>query len=617
MLQQNQPNRIFNLSLDFKDPLQNKLFSLVKGPLEHFLAFPRLNRTYADITTMKDDRSFPEKALERLNVSYDITETDRKRINFQKGPVLVVANHPFGGIEGIILATLLRSVRSDVKFIANYLLKYIPEMRDLLISVNPFNTVTSIRDNIRPVRECIQWLKKGGMLVVFPAGEVSHFNVQKGAITDPDWSTSIARISKITSTPVLPVFFRGTNSAAFHVAGMVHPLLRTAMLPNELFNKKHKKIQVRVGELIPVEKLNEFDGDDDVTRYLRLRTYLLELRNNHTRKENTSPLLPIIKTKNEKPIIPAQNPSRMADEISLLPADQLLIENGNLMVFYAKGHQIPCLLTEICRLREKTFRAVGEGTGKSLDRDRYDATYVHLFIWNRETREVVGAYRLGKTDELVNTQGLQGLYTSTLFHYKSGFLEHMGPALELGRSFVRPEYQKSYTPLLLLWKGIAQFLVAHPHYRTLFGPVSITREYQPLSKQLMVDYLTANRYQTDLAEFVQPKKPFRSKGMRKWDTDGIVRMLKDDSDDCSNLISCIEEDRKGIPILLKQYLKLGGRIVGFNVDPAFGYVLDGLIIVDLMQTDPKMRERYFGKEGALKFTTYHETMSNKLLAPCA
>ncbi len=617
MLQQNQSNRIFNLSLNFKDPVQNMLFSLMKSPIEHFLAFPRLNRVYSDIISMEDDRSFPEKALERLHVAYDLAEADRKRITISHGPVLIVANHPFGGIEGIILASILRSVRSDVKFMANYLLKYIPEMRDFFISVNPFNTNASIKENIKPIRECIQWLKQGGMLVVFPAGEVSHFNIQKGAITDPDWSTSVARISKITSVPVLPVFFRGTNSAAFHMAGMVHPFLRTAMLPNELFNKKHKKIQVRVGELIPVEKIQEFDRKDDLTRYLRLRTYLLELRNNRCKKKIPGPLLPIIKTKIAKPIILTQSPARMAEEVSLLPSDQILIENGNLMVIHAKYHQILCLLTEICRLREKTFRAVGEGTGKALDTDQYDMTYVHLFIWNKETRAVVGAYRLGKTDELIHKQGLHGLYTSTLFHYKPGFLERMGPALELGRSFVRPEYQKSYTPLLLLWKGIAQFLVMHPQYKTLFGPVSITREYQPLSKQLMVDYLTTNRYQSDLAEFVQPKKPFRSKGLRKWDIDGIVRMLKEDSDDCSDLISYIEDDRKGIPILLKQYLKLGGRIIGFNVDPAFGHVLDGLITVDLMQTDSKIRERYFGKEGALKFTEYHEAINKKLLVPCA
>ncbi len=617
MLQQNRSNRIFNLSLDFKDPLQNMLFSLVKSPIEHFLAFPRLNRAYSDITSMDDGRSFPEKTLERLNVSYDLAESDRKRITISHGPVLIVANHPFGGIEGIILASILRSIRSDVKFMANYLLKYIPEMRDSFISVNPFNTESSIKENIKPIRECIQWLKQGGMLVVFPAGEVSHFNMQKGAITDPDWSTSIARIGKITSVPVLPVFFRGTNSAAFHMAGMVHPLLRTAMLPNELFNKKHKKIQVKVGELIPVEKLNEFERDDDLTRYLRLRTYLLELKSNRTKKKINGSLLPIMRTKITEPIIPAQNPERMAGEIGLLPPEQILIENGNLMVIHTRCHQIPCLLTEICRLREKTFRAVGEGTGKALDRDQYDATYVHLFIWNKETHEVVGAYRLGKTDELTHKQGLQGLYTSTLFQYRSGFLERMGPALELGRSFIRPEYQKSYTPLLLLWKGIAQFLVMHPQYKTLFGPVSITREYQPLSKQLMVEYLTTNRYQSDLAELVQPKKPFRSKGLRKWDIDGIVRMLKEDSDNCSDLISYIEDDGKGIPVLLKQYLKLGGRIIGFNVDPAFGHVLDGLIMVDLMQTDLKIRERYFGKEGALKFTKYHETVQGKLLAPYA
>jgi putative hemolysin len=617
MTNQTQQNRLFNLNIEFKDPLQDKLFSMVKGPIEHFLAFPRMNRAYAEIAQMTDKRPFPEKVLERLNVSYDLADEDASRLMIPKGPVIVVANHPFGGIEGIILASLLRSVRCDVKFMANYLLNAIPEMREMLIPVNPFKGATSVRDNIRPIRESIQWVKSGGMLVVFPAGTVSYFDLQKGAVLDPAWSSSIVRLVRKTGAPVLPLFFQGTNSAVFHMVGMVHPALRTAMLPNELFNKNRKTIQVRVGELLPFEKLSAFERDEDMTAYLRLHTYILEHREGKGGNNGIAKLIHRAKQSADGEIMPPQNPDIMDEEIRRLSPSQTLMESNEFAVIQATTAQIPHLLLEIGRLREITFRAVGEGSGKAVDIDRFDHSYTHLFIWNREKKEVVGAYRIGRTDEILSQKGISGLYTSSLFHYRRGFFQQLGPALELGRSFVRPEYQKSYTPLLLLWKGIGKFIVENPQYKTLFGPVSITDEYQALSKHLMVGYLQRTRYRRDMADFVRPRKPLRPKPLRGWDIDAAVRLLRNDVEDLSELISCVETDRKGIPVLLRQYLKLGGKMAGFNVDPAFGNVLDGLIIVDLMKTDQRMLERYLGKEGCRQFLSYHEGLQRERHATCA
>jgi putative hemolysin len=441
--------------------------------------------------------------------------------------------------------------------------------------------------------------------------------MQKGTITDPAWSPSIARIIRKTGAPVLPVFFQGTNSAAFHMAGMVHPLLRTAMLPNELLSKKRRSIQVRVGDLIPFDKLKDLEQDTVMMEHLRMRTYILEHRAVRPAMRS-NPLFPSKKESDAREAILApQRPEILAQEVSRLLPSQTLVENGEHAVMQAAAEQIPHLLIEIGRLREITFRAVGEGTGKAVDLDRFDHTYVHLFIWNKTKHEVVGAYRLGLTDELVKKQGIRGIYTSTLFRYKPEFLKRLGPALELGRSFVRPEYQKSYAPLLLLWKGIGRFIVENPHYKIVFGPVSITDEYQALSRQLMVRFLKMTRYRADMAGYVRARKPLRTKPVKGWDIDAAVRSMKDDVEDISELISCIETDRKGIPVLLKQYLKLGGRIVGFNVDPAFGNVLDGLIMVDLTQTEPKMLERYLGKDGAPLFLAYHEARSRNPYATCA
>jgi len=589
---------------------------MVKGPIEHFLAFPRLNRAYADIARMSDSRPFTEKVMEKLNITYDLTEQDLSRLTIPSGPVIVVANHPFGGIEGIILASILRSLRCDVKFMANYLLNTIPEMRDMLIAVDPFKRESSVRENIKPIRECIEWVRNGGMLVVFPAGEVSHFDIQKGTVTDPAWSPSIARVILKTGAPVLPVFFQGTNSAAFHMAGMVHPILRTAMLPNELLNKGRKNIQVRVGDIIPFDKLSNLEQDTLIIEYLRFRTYLLEHRQTIQAKRSVT-MFPLRKMRTaDECIMTPQNMDVLAKEIRSLPPSQTLVESGDNIVIQATGDQVPHVLLEIGRLREITFRAVGEGTGKALDLDRFDHTYVHLFIWNKMKNEVVGAYRLGRTDELTKQHGVRGIYTSTLFRYKKDFLEHLGPALELGRSFIRPEYQKSYGPLLLLWKGIGRFIVENPYYKTLFGPVSITNEYQAMSRQLMVGFLKKTRYRPDMAEFVRARRPLRSKPSKIWDIDAAVRSMGDDIDAISEAVSSIETDRKGIPILLKQYIKLGGQIAGFNVDPAFGNVLDGLIMVDLTKTEPKMLERYLGKDGAQNFLAYHRTGTSRY-ATCA
>jgi putative hemolysin len=616
-MNQSQPDRIFSLNVAFKNPLQNKLFSLMKGPIEHVLDFPRMNRFYAEVSRMNDGRSFPDKVLDLLGVSYNISETGLSRDRIPKGPVIVVANHPFGGVETVILASILRSMRCDVKFMANYLLSAIPEIRELLITVNPFLGKTSVRDNIRPIREAIQWVRDGGMLVVFPAGAVSHFDARTGTISDPAWSPSIARIIRKTGASVLPTYFQGTNSAAFHMAGMVHPLLRTAMLPKEFFNKDHKEIQVRVGELVPAAKLLTFERNYDMTAYLRLRTYILAHRGNKSEAPGIGAFIRKAKQESYGAIMPPQNPDVLAEEISRLPSSQTLVESNEHAVIQATSDQIPHLLLEIGRLREITFRAVGEGTGKAVDIDRFDHTYNHIFLWNRDRKEVVGAYRLGRTDEIIRRQGVPGLYTSTLFRYKPDYFEQLGPALEMGRSFIRPEYQKSFTPLLLLWKGIGRFVVENPQYKTLFGPVSISDEYQELSRQFLVSYLKMTKYRSDMAVFVKPRKPLHAKPLKGWDTDGAIRLMKNDMENMSELISSVEPDRKGVPILLKQYLKLGGEIAGFNVDTAFGNVIDGLIIVDLTKTEPRMLDRYLGKDGARMFLAHHEAMDQDRLVACA
>ena len=298
----------------------------------------------------------------------------------------------------------------------------------------------------------------------------------------------------------------------------------------------------------------------------------------------------------------ARTGGELAEEVQALPSYQHLVDGDDLQVYYARAGQIPNLLREIGRLRELTFREAGEGTGQERDLDLYDAYYRHLFIWNRKTQEVVGGYRLGLADQIVAKYGKQGLYSHSLFRYRRALLEHLNPAIELGRSFVRLEYQRSFSPLLLLWKGVGKFILQRPRYRILFGPVSISGDYQTLSQQMMVSFLEANRYLPGLAHQIRPRRPFR-RGSDIWLREEIADLREIDL--VSELVSQIEPDRKGVPVLLKQYLKMGGHLLGFNVDPKFNNTLDGLIMVDLRQTPEKLLQRYMGEKGAREFLAHH------------
>ena len=596
---------LIELKSPFRDPLRQAVFSVVSGPLERMLAIDQINQIYMEVGKRTDDRHFADKVLEVMNVSYQVAGQDLQRIP-KSGPLVVVANHPFGGIEGIILCALLRQVRTDVKLMANFLLGRMPDFRDSLILVDPFGGANAAKTNIKPLKESLQWLRQGHVLGVFPAGEVSHIDLRRGGVVDPAWSETIARLVRKTESPVLPVFFRGSNGFLFNLLGLVHPRLRTAMLPKELANKQDKRVDIRVGNPIPFKKLARFDDDRDMMDHLRMRTYYLEYRKAAKKKRLQRVPLPVrIVKPRHQPVAPPIDVELLHAEVQRLPMAQLLAESGSFQVLYAGSDQIPNVLREIGRLRETTFREVGEGTGQALDLDRFDDYYIHLFVWNRGTNEIVGAYRLGQTDVIVERLGLRGLYTSTLFRYKPELLRKVGPALEMGRSFVRKEYQKDYAPLQLLWKGIAQFMVRNPRYKVLFGPVSVNNEYQSSTRQLLAAFLKMNNFLPDLARLVKARNPMRKSLLDHWRA-RKTPVAVDDLDDVEALVADIETDLKSIPILLKQYLKLGGKLLGFNVDPGFCDVLDGLILVDVTKSDRRVMERFFGKEDFARFLAHHD-----------
>jgi putative hemolysin len=603
-------NSIFRLSVSSSDPLRRRIAMLLKDRIEGALMLSRLNAVYGEIVEKDDVKGFVDESLEKLGIAYEAREEDIWMVP-KTGAFLVVANHPFGGVEGLILCALLLKVRTDVRIMANYLLERIPQLRPVLLCVDPFGAREAVRKNLKPLKEAMGWLKGGHSLVVFPAGEVSHFDVRERRVVDPKWHYTVARIARATQAPVLPVFFDGANSPLFQVAGMVHPRLRTALLPRELLNKAGKTIKVRIGSPIPSSRIGTFENDEKLVTYLRMRTYALKHRRSTAEGRRPPMMFTGRAERFQESIVEQPDNAVITREVINLPVDQLLVRSREYAVYHAKAHQIPNLLFEIGRLREITFRRAGEGTGKSLDLDRFDLFYSHLFVWNTEKCELVGAYRLGVVDHILRRFGKNGLYTSTLFNYREPLLEHLRSGIELGRSFVREEYQRLYSSLLLLWKGITRFVVRNPGCTILFGPVTISDSYSPISRELMVSYLTVNHYAPDLARLIKPRRPPRGSLLRRLGLEDGVSMPSD-LDDLSSLISDIEADRKDIPVLLKQYVRLGGKLMGFNLDPSFANGLDGLILIDLLKCDRKVLDRYMGKDEADVFFGFHQCTERDL-----
>ena len=544
----------------------------------------------------------PQALLQEMRIGLNVQSADLERIP-AKGPLIAIANHPFGVLDGAVLAVLLSRVRPDVRVLANSLLADIPELHQHCFFVDPFHTHESSARNLQSIRQATHWLRQGGALAVFPAGDVSQFDVRQADITDPAWNPIAARLIRATGANALPVYFSGRNSISFQLAGMIHPRLRTLFLLQEFLQQREKQVHIRIGKPIPSELITSIESDEEATEYLRLRTYLLSHRG-----KNPVSLPSKVRSKlPRKPqdAIAAEVPRRfIIGDIAALPPDRLLTENADFVVYAARGSELPHALDELGRQREITFRAAGEGTGRSSDIDHFDSYYWHLLLWNKEKQEVAGAYRAGNTDEIIRAHGIKGLYTHTLFRYDQELFLKIGSALELGRSFVRAEYQRQYAPLLLLWKGIARFVAAHPETPVLFGAVSISNEYSSLSREMIVRYFEQRDDGREFADLIQPRTPFRAPKLRGWDCRAVCAALRD-LDELAEPISDLEHDGKGLPVLIKQYAKVGGKLIAFNLDRKFSDVVDGLVLVDLRQTDPTILDRYMGKAGHAGFRRFH------------
>ena len=567
--------------------------SLIERVCEDILGLSDMSRIYSEALSQTiPGKSFYDSVLNVMNCHVQISGTEHIP---KEGPVIIVANHPFGGIEGVIMGSILANTRPDFKILANSLLGRIPQFHDTMIFVNPFGGEDAITDNRKGLKEAIHWLKDDGILGVFPAGEVSHFQPNIGMITDSQWNPNIVRMARLSNATIIPMFIHGRNSLLFQVMGMIHPRLRTAILPREYLKQRNGHINITIGKPIQKQLLNAFLNEHDCMRYIRQRTYVLQIDRDTQTKNNQA--------YHEE--IASASLNAIEEELSRYTHDDILAESGDYAVYIAKADSQPAIIREIGRLRECAFREVGEGTGKALDLDVYDSEYDHLIL-HKSGHGIIGGYRIGRTDHVRKVFGKNGLYTQTLFHYSQRFHEQMPKGLELGRAFICKEFQKSFLPLQLLWKGIGTYILKHSDYRYLFGSVSISNEYHPLSKELIISYLKEYCFDQEFATSIRAKYPF-VQGKNKQAFQALMEgeRIHSDIDIINSMIMEIEPDGKGIPILIRQYMKLGGKFCGFGVDHGFNDAIDCLVIIDLLKAEETMLERYIGEDGLKQFRNAH------------
>ncbi|SIO96057.1 lysophospholipid acyltransferase family protein [Vibrio spartinae] len=568
-------------------------FGLAEAAFERLTGLAKLDHLYQQRPQQLSSFEFMSYTLSALKVGYEVSSGAVSNIP-EQGPVVIVANHPLGAIEGVILADLVGSVRSDVKVLANQLLKRLPEISDLFIGVDVFAGKDAARINSLAIREAHRHLADGGVLIVFPAGEVSTYRKDgdgKGeqALWDIEWSQSVAKFIQRNQATSVPIYINGKNSPLFYQAGRIHPLLRTALLGRELLNKSAARIAISIGDPIPYSEVSGFEKDKDLVSYLRLNTYLMSDNQvsdvSHDKADYA----------NEAEVIAAIETDLLVQEISALPAESFLLEQGDYAVYCAPASAIPHLMQEIGRVREESFRDVGEGSGLACDVDKYDDYYHQLFVWHKSDKQLVGAYRMGKVDELIKRYGLNGLYSRSLFQYDQAFIDTLENSIEVGRSVVALPYQKSLNSLLMLWKGLATYVHKNPKYTHFFGPVSVSNDYSHTARQLIAATLSIHYYDQEKAALVQPSTPLRSRGNTFWQPNLLSALAN------VSLLSKVlakMESGKGVPVLLRQYLKMNGKLVCFNVDPAFHNTLDGLIVVNLKNVPVNTLGKYMGKQEA-------------------
>ena len=564
----------------------------------------RLNKEYQKRKNL-NGIEFIDSILEGFEIDFEIPEKDLKRIP-KTGPFITVSNHPLGGIDGMILMKLLLRERPDYKVIANFLLHRLDPLRPYIMPVNPFEDHKEAKSSLAGIKEAIAHLKEGKALGMFPAGEVSTYKDHK-IIVDRPWEPAAMKLIQKANVPVVPIYFHAKNSTFFYRLASMSDILRTAKLPSEMLTQKRRKIKVRIGNPISVEDQLEHTNIETYTAFLRRKTYMLA--NVFEQKKLFDKIPKSLKLpKNPKKIAGETAQILMETEVeNCRKMDKRLLSSKNYEVFLAKKEVIPHVVAELGRLREITFRAIGEGTNNATDLDKFDEYYYHLFLWDNEAKKIAGAYRMGMGSEIYANHGINGFYLQELFKFEPELHKMMSKSIEMGRAFIIKEYQQKPMPLFLLWKGIVHCTLRFPEHKYLIGGVSISNKFSNFSKSLMIEFMKSHYYDPYIAQFIKPKKEFKVK-LKDADKDIIFDASKADLNKFDKIIDEIEPENMRLPVLIKKYIKQNAKVVAFNVDPLFNNSVDGLMyirIADLPESTVKPVMEEFQKELEAKFNSQH------------
>ncbi len=539
------------------------------------LKISTLNKIY-DRNKHLSELEFLNAILDEFQIKFEIPEEDLKRLP-KDGAYITISNHPLGGIDGILLLKLMLEREPNFKIIANFLLHRIEPMKPYIMPVNPFENHKDAKSSVIGIKETLRHLSDGKPLGMFPAGEVSTYKDGK-LVVDKAWEEGAIKVIRKAQVPVVPIYFHAQNSRLFYFLSKINDTLRTAKLPSELLTQKDRVIKVRIGKPIPVAEQNEHTTIDDYSEFLRKKTYMLANSFNDESKQLLS--VPNLKPpKSPKQIATPANQEKMIAEVNKLrDTDCRLLQSKNYEVFFTEAPKIPNVLHEIGRLREVTFREVGEGTNESIDLDKYDQYYHHMFLWDDETKQIAGAYRMGLGSEIFPKYGMEGFYLNDLFRFESELHEMMHNSIEMGRAFIIKDYQQKPMPLFLLWRGIIHTTLRYPEHKFLLGGVSISNQFTDFSKSLMIEFMKSNYYDPYIAQYVHPKKEFKVK-LKDADKDFIFDEAEADLNKFDKIIDELEPGNLRLPVLIKKYIKQNARLVAFNVDPLFNNAIDGLMYI--------------------------------------
>ena len=519
---------------------------------------------------------FLDALLKEFKIRFEIPDEDLKRLP-KEGAYITVSNHPLGGVDGILLLKLMIEQRSDFKIIANFLLHKIEPLIPYIMPVNPFENRKDVKSSVTGFKNALLHLKEGHPLGIFPAGEVSTYRDGK-LLVDKPWEAAAMKLAKKAKVPIVPIYFHAKNSPLFYRLSKISDTLRTAKLPSELLTQKNRVIKVRIGRPISVKDQEQHETLEEFSDFIRKKTYMLSNAfENPKILKNISSSIKINKA--PKKIITPVNPLIMRSEVDDLQAKNFrLLQSKNYEVYLAPAATIPNILREIGRLREITFREIGEGTNKAIDLDHFDTYYHHMFLWDTEAECLAGAYRMGLGTEIYEAFGIDGFYLQDLFRFEPELHDMMSKSIELGRAFIIKQYQQKPMPLFLLWKGIVHTTLRFPNHKYLIGGVSISNRFSNFSKSLMIEFMNSHYYDPYLAQYVHPRKEFKVK-LKDADKDFVFDATEADLNKFDKIIDEIEPGALRLPVLLKKYIKQNARLIAFNVDPLFNNAVDGLMYI--------------------------------------